>query len=198
MNKNESKYFNTAVKMDEALIALLEKKEFSYITVKEICETAGVNRSTFYLHYETIGDLLSETMGYIMEKFQEKFAHIETLDAQKIQTEPVEKLILVTPEYLVPYLDFVKENKRIFRVVISQPAAIGTNKLFHGFYSQVFYPIMKRFELADYEIEYRLAFYLQGMFAVISKWVERDCDEDVAVLAELLTRFVFPKRVLPR
>ena len=24
-----------------------------YITVKEICETAGVNRSTFYLHYET-------------------------------------------------------------------------------------------------------------------------------------------------
>lgn len=53
MNKNESKYFNTAVKMDEALIALLEKKEFSYITVKEICEAAGVNRSTFYLHCET-------------------------------------------------------------------------------------------------------------------------------------------------
>ena len=26
MNKNESKYFNTAVKMDKALIELLEKK----------------------------------------------------------------------------------------------------------------------------------------------------------------------------
>ena len=50
MNKNESKYFSTAIKMDEALIALLEKKDFSYITVKEICEKAGVNRSTFYLH----------------------------------------------------------------------------------------------------------------------------------------------------
>ena len=44
MNKNESKYFNTAIRMDEALIMLLEKKDFEYITVKEVCEVAGVNR----------------------------------------------------------------------------------------------------------------------------------------------------------
>ena len=47
--------------MDEALLALLEKKDLPYITVKEICQQAGVNRSTFYLHYETIGDLLAES-----------------------------------------------------------------------------------------------------------------------------------------
>ncbi len=54
MNKNESKYFNTALLMDEALIHLLTKKDIGYITVKEICEKAGVNRSTFYLHYEIL------------------------------------------------------------------------------------------------------------------------------------------------
>ena len=37
MNKNESKYFNTAKKMNDALIALLETKEYEYITIKEIC-----------------------------------------------------------------------------------------------------------------------------------------------------------------
>ena len=47
MNRSESKYSATAVRMDEAFLALLEKKDFAYITVKEICETAGVNRSTF-------------------------------------------------------------------------------------------------------------------------------------------------------
>ena len=50
MNKSESKYYNTALLMDEALLILLEKKEYDFITVKEICEKAGVNRSTFYLH----------------------------------------------------------------------------------------------------------------------------------------------------
>jgi len=47
MKKSESKYFNTATKMDLALIALLKKKPFEYLTVSGICETAGDNRSTF-------------------------------------------------------------------------------------------------------------------------------------------------------
>lgn len=69
MNKNESKYFNTAVKMDEAFLKLLFRKDFPYITVKEICEKAGVHRSTFYLHYETTADLLSECVEYIEKRF---------------------------------------------------------------------------------------------------------------------------------
>ena len=41
MKNYESKYFNTATKMDLALISLLKKKPFDYITVSEICEEAG-------------------------------------------------------------------------------------------------------------------------------------------------------------
>ena len=37
MNRSESKYFNTAARMDEAFLSLLEKKDFAYITVKELC-----------------------------------------------------------------------------------------------------------------------------------------------------------------
>ena len=40
MNKNESKYFNTSLKMNDALISLLRKKDFEYITVKDVCEEA--------------------------------------------------------------------------------------------------------------------------------------------------------------
>ena len=43
MNKSESRYFATAARMDEAFLTLLAKKDFEYITVKEICEVAGVN-----------------------------------------------------------------------------------------------------------------------------------------------------------
>ena len=39
MNKNESKYFNTAILFDEALIYLLENKDIEYkFFVKEIFE----------------------------------------------------------------------------------------------------------------------------------------------------------------
>ena len=39
MNRSESKYFATAARMDEAFLTLLEKKDFAYVTVKEICDT---------------------------------------------------------------------------------------------------------------------------------------------------------------
>ena len=58
MNRQESKYLATASLMDEALLLLLEQKDFDRITVKELCQKAGVNRTTFYLHYENMGDLL--------------------------------------------------------------------------------------------------------------------------------------------
>ena len=73
MNRSESKYFNTALRMDEALAALLEKKDFEYITVKEICDAAGVNRSTFYLHYENTRDLLDETVDMVQKRFLSYF-----------------------------------------------------------------------------------------------------------------------------
>jgi len=73
MNKHDSKYFNTALYMDEALLVLLEKKDYEFITVKEICQIAGVNRSTFYLHYEKMDDLLEETVNYVSNKFNSKW-----------------------------------------------------------------------------------------------------------------------------
>ena len=73
MNRSESKYFNTAERMDRALLELLEEKELTYITVKELCKRAGVNRSTFYLHYETMGDLLAEAVEYMERRFLSYF-----------------------------------------------------------------------------------------------------------------------------
>ena len=69
MNRSESRYFATAARMDEAFLTLLAKKDFEYITIKEICEVAGGNRSTFYLHYETMSDLFSESVGRMNEQF---------------------------------------------------------------------------------------------------------------------------------
>ena len=59
--------------MDEALLALLEKKEFAYITIRELCAAAGVNRSTFYLHYQNMTELLEESIAYMNRQFYECF-----------------------------------------------------------------------------------------------------------------------------
>lgn len=112
MNRSESKYFHTARRMDEALITLLEKKDLEYITVKEICETAGMNRSTFYLHYETISDLVDEAAGMINEKFLSYFPMGSENFASRMESGEEQQLILITREYLLPYLRFVRDNRK--------------------------------------------------------------------------------------
>lgn len=98
MNKNESKYFNTALFMNEALLSLLEKKDFEYITVKELCNKAGVNRSTFYLHYETMNDLLNETINMIEKKFYSSFNKDLKID-DLIKKDDKKDLILTKSKY---------------------------------------------------------------------------------------------------
>ena len=111
MNRSESKYFNTAACMDEALFALLEKKEFTYITVKEVCQKAGVNRSTFYLHYESMADLLSESVEYLKKQFLAYFAPSTVNILPRIRDCPLDELFLITPEYLAPYLRYIQEHR---------------------------------------------------------------------------------------
>ena len=43
----------------EAFVALMQEKEYTAITVTDISEMAGINRKTFYAHYETKEQLLS-------------------------------------------------------------------------------------------------------------------------------------------
>ncbi len=73
MNKNESKYFNTAKKIDDSFLSFLEKKDFEYITVKDVCARANVNRSTFYLHYENLIDLVEEIIETTKKDFKSYF-----------------------------------------------------------------------------------------------------------------------------
>lgn len=49
----------TRMVLKESLMELLKNKPISNITIKEICEEADINRSTFYSHYSSQYDLLN-------------------------------------------------------------------------------------------------------------------------------------------
>lgn len=156
MNKKESQYFHTAVLFDEALVHLLEKKDIEYITVKEICNKAGVNRSTFYLHYESINDLIEETMSYINKKFMNYFNDDSKEFIDKIRCSSLVDLKLVEKKYLTPYLTFIKDNKRIFRASFNNPNGMSAFVKYNHLKSNVLIPILERFDIVQKERNYLL------------------------------------------
>lgn len=192
MNKSESKYFNTALRMDEALIALLEKKDLEYITVKEICHQAGVNRSTFYLHYETIADLVNETLEMIDRRFLSYFPQQEEEVLGNMDSREQEELILVTREYLLPYLRFIRDNKKVYRAAFRNPDSVGANTRYRELKQHVLDPILERFEIPAAHRSYYIAYYIEGIAAIIKEWLRQDCRDTVEMIADIIESCVRP------
>lgn len=190
MNKSESKYFATAAKMDEAFLALLEKKDFAYITVKEICAAAGVNRSTFYLHYETIGDLLAESMEHMNRQFLDYMAYDAEAFMAKLHTCPMEELYLLTPEYLTPYLNYIKEHRRLFRTATENAAVLGLNSSYNRMFRHVFTPILERYGVPQQDRAYLMAFYIQGLMAILTEWLKGDCADSIEHILAIIRRCI--------
>ena len=186
MNRSESKYYATAARMDEAFLELLEKKDFAYITVKEICAKAGVNRSTFYLHYETVNDLLAESTRYIIDQFIEAMPHDTAEFIAKLQTRPLEELYLITPEYLAPYLNYIKEHRRVFRTTLEQASVLGLNDAYLSLNSHVFTPILDRFHIQPSEQKYMMPFYINGLMGIINEWLKEDFKDSVEQIISVM------------
>lgn len=192
MNKSESKYFNTALCMDEALIALLKAKDLEYITVKEICEKAGVNRSTFYLHYETISDLVNETMDEINKRFQSYFAQNTGDLMRRMEDKDPEEFILVTQDYLRPYLRFIKDHKNVYRATFRNPNGMQAHARYGDLKRYIIEPILKKFVVPEAHWRYYIAYYIEGTMAIVKEWLNNDCRDSVETIAEIIESCVRP------
>ena len=191
MNKAESKYFNTAVRFDKALLSLLEKKPFEFVTISELCEEAGVNRSTFYLHYENTADLLKEATAYVLDNFASYFSVDMESIASKYENCDLQELNFINEKYLHPYLSFIKDNQRLFAAVLSQPTTFDSKAIFQRLFDDVFHPILDRFHYPRDEQHYVMMFYLNGITAIITEWLNDACSKSIEDVSSIIHYCIF-------
>ena len=185
MKNNDSKYFYTASLMNQALLSLLEKKDIEFITVTEITKKAGVNRSTFYLHYDNVDDLLEETIENLTREFEESFGNIAFFEIAS-QNDA----FLITEEYLIPYLKFCQENKRVFKLVHKKPGLFRAKKVYQQMYDKILYPAISQFINDENQKVYMLEYFTGGVVAIINKWIELDCVTDIKILTKIITNCI--------
>ncbi len=191
MNRSESKFKNTAVRMQQALIDLLEEKEFNDISITDICEKAGVNRSTFYAHYENLYDLLKETQeSAITEFFDSLNSDIGPSDFSKMSAD---ELIFISPQYLVPYLTFIKKNRRLYEVY-NNSNVFAVGEMDKQLIENIFVPIYAKNGVTDRRVvEYMSHYFISGVSAITMEWVKRGCEDDILFICEVISICVRPQ-----
>ena len=63
--KNNQRYRDMDICMKAAMLELMQKIPFEKITVKSICQRAGVNRGTFYSHYTDMEGMMNDLEEYL-------------------------------------------------------------------------------------------------------------------------------------
>ena len=97
----------TKLLLKENLLQLMSEKDFQSITVTELCDAAGVNRSTFYNHYGCPADVLADVEKGV-------FADLENI--WENNTEGKNSPINMQVEALCTYLESHRElAKHLFR-----------------------------------------------------------------------------------
>lgn len=76
MKKTDRRTTYTKNVIKNSLLDILEKKNFTDVTVTEVCRNADINRGTFYLHYTNITGVLNEIIDEVFQNTKSLFEHL--------------------------------------------------------------------------------------------------------------------------
>lgn len=167
----------THTALSKTLMELLEKKSFQKITVNDICQSAMVSRSTFYVHFE--------------DKYQLMLFCLKT-ERQRLDNAAQS---MELRNYFHMVLTSVYERKKTFHNFLQAEIDIELFNMFRNFFHDYFSDILITCEQQGIKlagpIPLLAAYYENGLAGMIIWWIEHNCtvpiEEMVSCLYNLLS-----------
>lgn len=159
--------------LKQALLNLMKKKSFNKITIKELCELAQLNRSTFYANYEDINKLLLEVHTDIFLNMSEVLGESWKTPHEISYEERVGSLIRI--------INYLEKNKDTFQLLLSNNDENLFEKNLTDYYMNLY--ITKN---ASYMDRYIFLYHSIGSFSLIYQWMGDRSPCPIKELAELI------------
>ncbi|WP_417898067.1 TetR-like C-terminal domain-containing protein [Bacillus haimaensis] len=169
----------TRMVLKESLLELLKEKSIATITIKEICEHADINRSTFYAHYSSQYDLLDS----IDEAFTEDM--VQTLNQYNFSKE--EEAYQMTEKIF----EYIAAKSDICKILFSEHTEVQFQKKGMSIAKEFIFKnwlIDKQLDRETYD--YLSIFYVSGSIYMIKSWLENGMKKKPKEMAELLHHFI--------
>lgn len=84
-----------------AVFDLSAEKELDKITVLELCQKAGINKSTFYLHYKSIEDCFQKCFAFFTKKILKLTEDIDYSEMSYSPENTISKILDAVEENIV-------------------------------------------------------------------------------------------------
>ena len=156
---NNARTIQTKFMLKKALFELLSERNVNDINVKSLCQKAEINRSTFYLHYRDIEELLRTAKQEEVNKFYEFTSSISNDSSMK--------------DAATSYFTYIKNNDFIFRILLNGQ---------HPDFEKQFLTALLQISYQEGDI-YDHVFSISGHLAITKHWIENGYIESIEDMA---------------
>lgn len=179
--KLDRRQIRTKRRIREALMALVMEKPVEKITIKELAERADIDRKTFYLHYGSIGDIVSEMQEELLSKLESVISgydlFLPDFDALAMFRE-INDIILASTDFYRRML--AMDQYSFFYDKLKE----SSKRYLNGKYGQ----LLENTSISRIKLDLYLEFVTTGIMAVYVHWLrhpEFDLDEVAQAASEV-------------
>lgn len=172
----------------QALVELIQEKEFQKITVTDVVKHADINRGTFYVYYRDVYDLLEKVENEMIEEF--RLIHVESLPSPKNKYS--HQLVPDLHPLLEQAVGFLEKNRMMVCALLRTSTSDG--------FKDKMMRVIENFRLSvihdSQEKEIFLTQFLAaGAVGVMSKWIMEENRPSKEVLIDMLDELL--RKTLP-
>lgn len=178
MNKKKNKqYLETDHKIQNCLLELVNENIVP--TISEICRRCSINRTTFYLHYVDIVELLGKIQEDIFSQF---------MDSTKVCEQEV--TMMSYHSYLL-FAKHVFANQAFYRLFFRLNTDFPLKTRFEPMWSNVIRPYFLEQGITEEKVMLlRFVAFQAGFTITLRKWVEQDCQVSCEEIAKILSECI--------
>lgn len=172
--KNNQRFQETERKIKNAFLDLLGSRSTDDITVGDICVAAGINRSTFYAHYDS-AEVLLEAMDEDMTR------RLMAIFDSEMADRPTKR-----DRYLIPYLHFLLENRAFYRAYFRNSSQYSFQHDLHAICRASLGYCVRALPQQSEHPDLLVAYHTAGIYALIREWANRNFDLTAEEMADVL------------
>lgn len=184
--KTDRRILRSKAALRQALLELMSDKSYHSISIKEIVETAGYNRGTFYTHYDGKGALLEDIYSCLLDDLIQSFrAPYEEVEVFRIDELPAKSVTIFEHFY---------RNKAVYTTLFkSEVLAQFKQKIFDA---------LKRISTEDLEYaeadekgdplnrEFLVIYAMNALLGIIFHWIESGFHYPPSYMQDQLVRMI--------
>ncbi|MFK4762393.1 MULTISPECIES: TetR/AcrR family transcriptional regulator [unclassified Microbacterium] len=180
MENTDPRYVRSRLKLRAAFLEVA-REDPARLSVSMVCERTGVDRATFYRHFDTIDDLVADALGDLANQATLQWESTTTGSGTQFDE---------SFEIIATYLSHVESNWKLYQWALG---AAGSAKTIHALLARAAHAVAFEFAKLDptlthEERAFRAAYTAGGLLGVCINWLSAEAPQYSS--RELTERFI--------